>query len=62
MEEHIIYKKDSVVSNAFNFNLNLLDRLDIPYVSLLKMRNLFWGVKRHFIPLMWYLYLVLFRV
>lgn len=43
MEEHIIYKKDSIVNNAFNFNLNQLDRPDIPYVSLLKMRNHSWG-------------------
>lgn len=49
MEEHVIYRKDPIVNNAFTFNLNQLDRLDIPYVSL-KMRNLFLG-KKYFIPL-----------
>lgn len=46
MEEHITYKKYSIANNAFNFNLNQLDRSDIPYVSLLKMRNLFLGGKK----------------
>lgn len=53
MEECITYKKDSIVNNAFNFNLNQLGRPDITYMRLLKIRNLFWGErKRHFILLM----------
>lgn len=31
MEEWIMYKKDPIVHSAFTFNLNKLDRLDIPY-------------------------------
>lgn len=42
MEQWITDKKDPVVNSAFTFNLNKLDRLDIPYVSL-KIRNLFFG-------------------
>lgn len=42
MEEHITYKKDLIVNNAFTSNLNQLDRLGIPYVPL-KMRNIFLG-------------------
>lgn len=54
------HARKTLVNKAFNFSLTELERLYFPYVSLLKMKTLFLGRKRHFVPLMQYLYLVLF--